>query len=191
MTDSVTRAQQLVDKLWADKSPTGAAVRKQAKELFPEITIPDEQAELAVAPLQAKLEKTEADLQKLLEKVSARDKADDDMRAESAMSMKLQSARKNFGLTDAGYDKMVERMKETGNFSDAEAAAAYVVSQMPKPAPSSSPSWLPEAANLFGTQQRDEQFEALHKDPRKYMDDQLREFARDPDAYVASTFGTN
>lgn len=191
MSDAVTRAQQLVDKLWNDKSPTGVAVRKQAKELFPDINIPDEQAELATAPIKAEVDDLKVQLSKAMDRITARDKADDEMRAETEMSVKLQSARKNFGLTDAGYDKMVERMKATGNFSDAEAAAAYVVSQMPKVAPSSSPSWLPEAANLFGAQERDEKFEKLHQNPQKYMDDELRQFARDPDAYVRETFGTN
>jgi hypothetical protein len=189
-TDPAARAQALVDKLWGDKTEKGAFVRKAAKEMFPDITIPDEQAEIAAAPLKAEMEDMRGQLKTAMDRLAAKEKADDDLRVENDLALKINSAAREFGLTDSGKSKMMERMKETGNYSDAQAAAAYVVSQMPKPAPSSSPSWLPEAANLFGTQQRDEQFEALHKDPRKYMDDQLREFARDPDKYVSDTFGT-
>jgi hypothetical protein len=84
----------------------------------------------------------------------------------------------------------MDRMKETGNVTDADAAAAWVISQTPKPAPTNAPSWLPTDINLFGTKEKDERFEALHTDPRKYMDDQIREFVRDPDKYVEETFGT-
>jgi hypothetical protein len=188
--DPAKRAQALVDKLWGDKSATGAAVRKAAKEMYPDITIPDEQAEIAAAPIKAEMEEIKGQLKTALDRLTAREKADDDMRVENDLAVKITSAAREFGLTESGKNKMMERMKETGNYTDAQAAAAYVVSQMPKPAPSNSPSWLPEAANLFGSQQREEQFESLHKDPRKYMDDQLREFARDPDKYVADTFGT-
>jgi metal-dependent amidase/aminoacylase/carboxypeptidase family protein len=190
IVDPAKRAQALVDKLWGDKSATGAAVRKAAKEMYPDINIPDEQAEIAAAPLKAEIEDMRGQLKSAMDRLAAKEKADEDMRVETDLSVKIAAAAREFNLTDSGKAKMMERMKETGNYTDAQAAAAYVVSQMPKPAPSNSPSWLPEAANLFGTQQRDEQFEALHKDPRKYMDDQLREFSRDPDKYVADTFGT-
>lgn len=188
--DAQTRAQALVDKLWNRKDETGATVRKAAKELFPDITIPDEQAEIAAAPMKAELEDMKGQLKTAMDRLAAKEKADDEMRVENDLSVKITSAAREFGLTDSGKTKMIERMKETGNFSDAQAAAAYVVSQMPKPAPSSSPSWLPEASNLFGVHERDEKFESLHRNPQKYMDDELRLFSRDPDAYVKETFGS-
>lgn len=184
------RAKALLDKLWADNTPLGANVRKQAKELFPDIVLPEDGAELAVAPVKAELDDVKIQLKGALDRISAREKADVDLAAENELSMKISTAQRSFGLTDAGKQKMIERMKTTGNFSDADAAAAWVVSQTPKPEPTSAPSWMPEAANLFGSQQKDDQFEALHKNPQKYMDDQLREFVRDPDKYVSETFGT-
>jgi hypothetical protein len=183
-----TRLELLADKLWADKGPAGQEYRKTAKELFPDINTPEDQFAVAAAPLKAELDETRAQLGKAMERITAREKADADATAENALSVKLRQAQKEFGLTDAGFEKMTARMKETGNYSDAQAAAAWVVSQTPKPAPSSSPSWLPEPSNMFGSQKKDEAFEALHKDPRKYMDDQLREFARDPEKYTAETF---
>jgi hypothetical protein len=184
-----TRLEVLSDNLWADKSDLGRQVRARAKELFPDIVTPDEQAETAVAPLKGEVEDLKKQLTGALDRLAAREKADSDLKAENDMAVKLAEARKAFGLTDAGYEKMVKRMQETGNVTDALAAAAWVVSQMPKPEPTTTPSWMPESANLFGSQKREEQWESLHKDPRKYLDDQLREFVRDPDRYVAETFG--
>jgi hypothetical protein len=184
-----SRLELLSDNLWADKSDLGRLVRARAKELFPDIVTPDEQAETAVAPLKGEVEDLKKQLTGALDRLAAREKAEADLKAEVDLGVKLTEARKAFGLTDAGYDKMIKRMQETGNVTDAMAAAAWVVSQMPKPEPSSSPSWMPEAMNLFGSNKREEQWEALHKDPRKYLDDQLREFVKDPDRYVAETFG--
>lgn len=185
-----TRAEVLLDKLWNEQSPAGQAVRQAAKTMYPEITTPDDTAAIAVAPLKAEVEDLKGQLGKALDRISAREQADADTQTENALAVKITNAARQFSLTDAGRDKMIARMKETGNFSDADAAAAWVHTQTPKPAPTNTPTWLPEAANLFGSQKQEEQFEALHKDPRKYMDDQLRLFSRDPDAYVAETFGT-
>lgn len=185
-----TREEKFIARLLGEKSATGTEVRKIAREMFPDARVPAEDPELVVKPLEDRLASTETQLKAAIEKIAAREKADDDLKVENELSIKLSKARNNFGLTDAGYDKMVNRMKETGNYADADAAAAWVVSQTPKPTPSNTPSWMPEPANLFGALDKDAQFEALHKDPRKYMDDQLREFVRDPDKYVSDTFGT-
>lgn len=188
--DLNARYQALFDKLWSDKTELGKNVRKTAKELFPDITTPEDTIEPVVASVRAEVDEVKDKLAKALEQIAERQKADDDLRLENEMSVKIQNARRTFGLTDAGVEKMIARMKETGNYADAEAAAAWVHTQQPKPEPAKTPSWLPESANLFGTNHKDEQWAALHADPRKYMDDQLREFVRDKDRYVAETFGT-
>jgi hypothetical protein len=185
---AVTRAQQLVDKLWSDKTQLGADFRKAAKDLFPDINTPDEQVAIAAAPLAEKLNKVEGDLKAALERLSAKEKADDDLRLENDLAVKITGAAKEFGLTESGMGKMMARMKETGNVSDPQAAAAWVVSQMPKPEPSNTPSWLPQKADLFGSNERNEKWEKLHRDPIKYFDDELRECFRDPDKYVRETF---
>jgi hypothetical protein len=187
---AATRAQQLVDKLWARKDATGVEFRKAAKELFPDINTPEEAIEVAAAPLRAEVDDLKTQLKGALDRLSAKEKADDDLRVENDLAVKISSAAREFGLTDQGRDKMMQRMKDTGNVSDPQAAAAWVVSQMPKPQPSNTPSWLPQKADLFGAAERNEQWEALHRDPVKYFDDQLRECFRDPEKYVADTFGT-
>lgn len=185
---AAVRAKALADKFWNDASPAGAAYRKAAKEMYPEITIPEDN--IAVVPLKAQLDETNAQLADALKRLSAREKADSDMAVEVALSQKIDAASREFGLTDSGREKMINRMKETGNVSDAQAAAAYVVSQMPKVAPTNTPTWLPQESNLFGSSKKEERWESLHNDPRKYLDDQLREFVADPDGYTRETFGT-
>lgn len=186
---AATRAQLLVDKLWARKDQQGADFRKAAKELFPDINTPDEAIEIAAAPLKEKVDGLEGKLKDALDRISAREKADDDLKAENDLGMKISNAARQFGLTDQGRDKMMARMKETGNVADPEAAAAWVVSQMPKPQASNTPSWLPQKADLFGVAERDEKWASLHRDPLKYFDDELKECFRDPEKYVADTFG--
>jgi hypothetical protein len=186
----VNRLQALFDELWNDKSELGRTVRKRAKEKFPDIRNPDEDAEAALGPVKAEVDAVKTQLKEALDKIAARDKADADLKVENDLMSKMQAAKVKFNLTDSGYDKMMTRMRETGNVTDADAAAAWVVSQMPKPEPTNTPTWLPQESNLFGTTHKDEQWEALHKDPRKYFDDQLRDFVRDPDKYVRDTLGT-
>lgn len=182
------RAKSLLDRLWAD-GDLGPSVRRKAKEMFPDISLPEDTAEPIVAPVKAEVEALKTKLSDALERISKREQADEAVKTEAELSKKLSNARSAYNLTDSGFEKMVARMKETGNYSDADAAAAWVVAQTPKPKPSDSPSWLPKSSNLFGSQKKDEQWESLHKDPLKYMDDQLRQFASDPDGYVAETFG--
>jgi hypothetical protein len=90
-------------------------------------------------------------------------------------------------LTSDGLDKMVERMKATKNYSDAEAAAAWVAQQMPAPA-APGPTWAPKSMDLFGTKNANEKYKALHADPLAFADAELMEFSRDPDKYVRETF---
>jgi hypothetical protein len=185
------RNRDFVNKVMALRDPWAANARKLAREMYPDAPVPSEDAETLVKPLEDRLASTEAQLKSAMEKIAAREKADDDLRVENELSMKLSKARREFNLTDSGYDKMVARMKDTGNYADADAAAAWVMSQTPKPEPTSSPTWLPEPANFFGSRDKDEQWESLHKDPLKFFDDQLREFSKNPDKYVAETFGGN
>ena len=185
---ALQRAQKLVDALWSDKDQ-GAKIRAKAKELFPDIRTVDEAAEPVVAPLRAALEEKDKQLKELGDKVSAFLKEKEDKELEASFETKLSKARSKYNLTDEGMQKVLDRMKETKNFTDVDGAAAAVLFDTPAPKPTSGPSWMPQSINLFGSQEREEKWESLHNNPQKYMDDQLREFVRDPDAYVRETFG--
>lgn len=182
------RASKLIDALWNDKD-VGPSLRKKAKEMFNDITLPDDTMEPSIAPLREQL----ADMSKRLKD---RDEADDKRRTEESdrrtranLEDALSKARKDYRLTDDGFDKMVARMKETGNFSDADAAAAWVVSKEPPPA-SPGPTWGPSRLNPTNvTDEADVRL--LHKDPEAYQDKVLNDFISDPDKFVRETFGNS
>jgi len=190
MTDQTAkdRALALMEKLWND-GDVGEKVQRAAKDLFPDVKTNED----IFAPALQPLRKQNDDLQKQLEEIRAERAAEKKEREQSSMKMdmetKLESARKAYNLTEDGFNKVVERMKETGNYSDPEAAAAWVAS---KTTPTKDPSvqaYGQKHMDLFGTKNRDEKFARLHNDPLQYMDDELNEFARDPDRYVQETMG--
>ena len=186
------RAAALVDALWND-STFGNEIQKRAKEMFPEagIRTADETFEPAVAPIRKQLEATSAELKALREERDAEKKASEERAAEAqkkSFEDQINAARNSYNLTDEGFDKMVARMKETGNYTDPDAAAAWVASKNP-PAPVNTPTFGPQALNFWGAEKRDESLAELHRDPQRYMDDQLAQFVRDPDRYVQETLG--
>ena len=104
------------------------------------------------------------------------------------MQSRLEAARSKFNLTDHGLQLAVDRMKETGNYADAEAAAAWVIQSAPKPA-APGPTWAPSAADFYGSKNASDEWAMLHKDPQAYQDAQLNAFVADPDGYTRETLG--
>lgn len=187
--DVLTRAKAVLDKVWDDKS-VGLAVKRSAKELYPDANIPQiDIIEPALEPFRAQLTAAEERADKLSKQLEAWEQKAKDADDSASMKTLLDAARSKFNLTDEGVSMMVEHMKTTGNYTDAMGAAAFVASQAPKPSQQTSPGWAPQAADLFGSQKRDEQFESLHRDPRGYLDEQLRMFVNDPNGYVTDTLG--
>jgi hypothetical protein len=186
------RAAALVDKLWNDEK-LGSGVRRAAKDLFPETSIIDDQLEPVVAPLREQ----NAALLKRLDEMQAAQEAERKAATEKLekqrdedYATRLDAARKRYGLTDESFDKMVARMKETGNYGDPEAAAAFILSQTPAP---SSPGLTvgPQFLDFAGTRKSNERYKHLHMDPEGYFDDQVRQ-ALDPATsrnYVADVMG--
>lgn len=188
LTEAQTRALHLHEQLWNDRTEAGAAYRKKAKEAYPEITTPEDVAEPAVAPYRAQVEAQQKVIDELLADKKSRDEAAEAAKLQGDLEGRLNAARDKYRLDSAAFDKMVERMKETGNFGDAEAAALWVMSQNPPPSQergAGNPAWLDSKLNLFGSAEYDEKMAKLHTRPQDFMDDGLREFVRDPDAYVA------
>jgi hypothetical protein len=186
-TQSQIRAEELLNELLRD-GDVGGKVRKIAKAKFPDSRIVDIEsiAEPLVAPLKAendalkaRLDKIEADRQKDAEEAEKR-------AAQTNLEQALAKARNDYNLTDEGFDKMVARMKETGNYADADAAAAWVASKTPPAAPA-GPTWRTQDLNLFGTKDRDEARAKLHRDPIGFQDDQIEAFLRDPDGFTRET----
>lgn len=197
MTEAVTvdpalaRADALVRSLLADPK-LGHEVRARAREQFPDagLEFPEDRFEPAMAPLREQLEATTGIAAALQKRLDDREAADAQRAVEGKLSSDLQSARVKYGLDDEGLDKAVARMKETQNFTDAEAAAAWVAQNAPKPKPTPAGYLGPQNANFFGSSEHNEAFEMLHRDPMgKFIDNEFNEFFSDPDKYVAETFG--
>jgi hypothetical protein len=185
-TQSQIRAEELLKQLWND-GEVGEKVRRAAKAKFPDVPVLDDVVEPFVAPLKAE----NAALKKRLddmEAARAAEKSEAERRAaQTSLEQALDKARRDYNLTDDGFDKMVARMKETGNYADADAAAAWVASKAP-PAPP-GPTWRSSDLNLFGTKDKDEALAKLHRDPVGFQDDQIEEFLRDPERFARETLG--
>lgn len=179
-----SRLEQLADTLWNDKTAAGAAYRAKAKELFPDVALPEEAAEGAVAPVKAELDAMREKFDALVAEREAEKTAAAENAAQTSLETAVASARAKYHLTEDGFDKMVAHMKETGNYTDADGAAAWVAMQTPAPT-APGPYLGPQNMNLFGSSERDENFALLHKDPTgAFLDNEFREFIKDPDAYT-------
>lgn len=180
------RSRELIDALWNDAT-VGPAIRKAAKAKYPDVTLPDDSFEPIVAPLRQQVEELQKTLKEEREQRAKDTAAADEARSKRTIEDALTSARKSYNLTDEGFDKMVARMKETGNYTDADAAAAWVISKEPpprQPGPTFGPNRL-DVARYHDDDAR----KLLLKDNEAFLDNELNDFSKDPDKYVRETFG--
>lgn len=187
-TQSQIRAEQLVGKLLAD-STVSAKVREQAKALFADDppNFPEDRLEPMTAALREQMEAQKAELDAMREERAADKKAAEDAAAKTNLDNALAAAKEKYGLTSEGFEKMVERMRETQNFTDAEAAAAWVAQANP-PVKAPKNTYGSGSINIFEGGGEDEAKQLL-TNPESFLDAQLNKFAQDPDAYVRETFG--
>jgi len=179
-----TRLQLLGDALWADKSAVGVAYRAKAREMFPDAGLAPEPADSIVEPVKEEVTALQAKLDELIKERAEEKQAAAEAKVQGDLETAIANARSKFNLNDSGFDKMVARMKETGNYTDAESAAAWVAMQTPPPT-APGPYLGPQNINLFGSSEKDEAFALLHKDPTgAFLDSEFRAFLADPDTYV-------
>lgn len=188
-TQNQIRSEQLMEALWGS-ADLGPRIRKVAKERFPDIRLPEETIDPVITPLREENEALKQRLDALSEKFEAREKETAESKTFRELEASVNAAVAKFGLTDEGRAAMLDRMKETRNFTDVEAAAAFIAHATP-PQATAGPSWAagPAKLNLFGSAEPEEQYKRLHTNPEGYLEDQLREFASNPDKYVTETFG--
>lgn len=180
--DGNARALKLLDALWNDTTGEGAKVRAKAKELFPDLRLPEDNMAPALEPMKAELAKMQADLQAERDDRAAEKKAAEESATRLNLEKSLDDARAKFRLTDEGFDLMVQRIKDKGNYTDIEAAAAWVAQQMPPPA-APGPSWKPSRLTAFDPSDVDD-LKRLHASPTDFMDDEMAKFAADPDGFT-------
>jgi hypothetical protein len=182
--------RNLVSKVWDDPN-LGGPVRKLAKEMFPDLRLPEDTIAPALAPLLKQNEELAARLKELADDRASEKKAREDKEKadrDADFETRLKAARDKYKLTDEGFDKMVARMKETGNYTDPFAAAAFIVSENPPPA-EVGPVFGPGDLNFAGSATVDPKYELLHRNPERYFDNEVRTMLQNPKAYVAQEMG--
>jgi hypothetical protein len=181
MPDETKIPQHLIDadallrELIAD-GELGGAVRAKAKAKFPTVTFPEDRVDPLVAPLRDQLTAANAKIAEIEAARAAEKAAAEEAAFNQTFAQKVESAVGSYKLNADGRDKMLARMKETGNIYDPEAAAAWVVGQEPPPKPV-GPSWAPQDANFFGSSEesQDAKVRMLHKNPEKFFDTEVGE----------------
>jgi hypothetical protein len=181
------RSKELIDALWND-GEVGKKIQQAAKAKWNDVKTTDDMMSPIIEPHLNKLKAMEEKYEKLLEERLEEKRANEDERVKVKLEEQLEKARREYNLTEEGFNQMIDRMKSTGNYSDAEAAAAYVASKAP-PAKVAGPTWAPQDLDLFGSKNCNDALVELHRDPMAYMDSQLSEFVSDPDKYVRDTLG--
>jgi aminopeptidase N len=172
-TEAQIRAEKLFVALMKD-SKANPVVRAKAKELFTDVEFPEDQIDPMMEPLRAETSSIREELAAL------RKEREEEREARALESQKtnleqaLTAARSRYNLTDDGFDKMVSRMKETGNYTDADAAAAWVAQSAPKPVSARS-SYGPQDIDLFGSgrESADERVRLLHTNPERFFDSEV------------------
>lgn len=186
-TEAQRRAEELINALWHD-SEVGKKIQTLAKSKWSDVKTADELVAPYLDPVMARAKSLEEELKTMREERAAEKEAAKEAASRKKLEDSIEAARAAYNLTEEGFNQMIDRMKTTGNYTDAEAAAAYVASKAP-PAKVAGPTWGPQNLNLFGSNQADEKMAHLHRDPQGYMDSELTAFVNDPDAYVRDTLG--
>ena len=160
----------LFDKVWNDKD-VGQQVRRKAKEIRPEINIPDDhpivqQSQARSAELETKLTALDTAFNEYKSKA-------ENSAAEGRLRNQLGEVQSKFGFTDEGMQKVIGLMQER-QLADPEAAALLYRESIPKPAPQgNNRPYTDSRLDLYGTTRVDEKWEKLHTDPDGFFLDEV------------------
>ena len=185
--DANARAAAIVNRLWNDRSGVGDKIKAAAKELFPDVTIPPDPTDEAIAPLKAELDALKTTLAERDAKEAEAQQAALEKATETEFMAKLNAAKSEFRLSDAGVEAVVARMKETGNYTDPQAAAAYVLKDE-RPVDTAGSAMLgPQAVDFMGKMAAEDQdrLKLLYQDPDgAFIDYEIAKMAADPQGYA-------
>ena len=186
LTETDRRFIELGTALWNDNTEKGKLFRQAAKERYPDAVTIEDQFDPIVGPLREEAKALRDELKAEREKRDTERKEAEDALAERTLRERIDHAVSSNHLTEEGREMMLQRMKDTGNFTDPLAAAAYIIQA--NPPPKDPTGYLgPQALNLFGSAQEsaEERIKLLHADPMgKFLDAEFTDFIRDPDQYI-------
>jgi hypothetical protein len=182
-TENQKRTRVLFNQLWNDPKH-GAEVRKRAKELYPDLTLPEEPLEPVLGPLRAELDELKTSLATEREE-RAKEKAEAaEASAAATFERRAAESRAKYSLTPEGFDAMIEHMRETENYTDFDGAAAWVAGQQPKPV-QPGPYLGPQSLNILNPSEKDERLRLLWKDPTgAFLDAEFGDFIANPRQYI-------
>lgn len=176
--DMFRDAKTVLQSLWNDKEE-GLNIKKRAKAKFPELHVPElDTIDSVTKPYDQKLSKMEDENKQLRERFDKYERERIERDEEAEFSKDLDGAFKKYSLTEDGKKKAIDRMREKKSL-DAEAAAAWVVSQEPKQKATASSNYLPQSMNLYGSTEQDDKWGDLNKDPVKFADREIANILSD------------
>lgn len=178
-------AAQLLDKLLsgADAKTIEDAIAK----VNPTAKFPGREAREALSgPILSQLEQErkarEALEARLKEREDAEAKAKEDHQVEELRG-RLDKIKKSRGFSDEAMEKVLQRMRDNNN-PDVDAAAAWVAETLPKPAPATATpgfDYLGGNVDVYGSHTQDEAWKGLHENPDRWLTNELRTIAHDPE----------
>lgn len=163
----------LFDQIW-NAPDVGAQVRRKAKELRPQIQIPDEHP--IVTEARAQRAEIETKLTGLETAFNDYRTAAETKSAETRLRTQLGEVQDRFKFTDEAMANVVKTMQDR-QLADPEAAALLYRESLPKSPPSSANNRLfsDNKADMFGTTKQDEAWEKLHTDPDAFFTDTVNQ----------------
>lgn len=171
---------EIAEKIWNDPEH-GMKLKALVKEALPDSNIPElevlNQTNRVREEAFARVDAMAAEITKLKEANKARDDQAAIDREEFKFSEKLEAVRKSKNFTEAGMQKVLDRMKEHNN-PDVESAAAWVLSQEPKIP--TQPNHAPQTMDVFGSASGDQEWAELNANPGKWYDKTVTEILNDP-----------
>lgn len=182
--ESLQRATNLLDSLWNDKDK-GLEFKRMVKEKVPTARVPElDLIDAVTKPRDEKMSKLEEMNKKLSDRLDAWETKELNSKEESEFRSELNGVRTKYKFTDEGMQKVINRMQEKKN-PDAEAAAAWVLSQEPKSSPTapSNAAGFPTKANLYGVGKQDDEWKELNQDPVAFADKEIMNILSNPEQY--------
>lgn len=174
--EQLQRSHRLLESLVSD-GKKGLDVQRSLAEIDPSLKFPALEAEKTIAaPLQEKLNATEARLQAFLDSQEAERKAASEAKMETTLRDSIGRARAKGKLTEDATNKLVEFMRDKG-VADAELALPAFLETLPKaPKPQAGSPYAPQMAGVFGAEGADstnEDAKLLATKPWAFFDKQV------------------
>lgn len=181
--DLASRSAELLSKMLGDPR-TAAQAEELVSRINPAATFPQRDMRNAILqPVEARLAAERTAREALEAKWNAREAKEAEaatLADQNAMMSRINAVKAKRGFSDEAMEQVIQRMRDNNN-PDVEAAAAYVADSLPKPGPATGHDYLGGSVDVFGSQSETDQWKGLTANPDKWLTNELRTIARDPD----------